>query len=382
MNGTTLQSVVFREGALAELGSILDQLTARRILFVVDSTAYSASGAADHLKDCLNARETATFSEFEINPKVEDVRRGIVMYEQFRPDVVVGLGGGTAIDLTKMIGRLGGQPADVSELITGGAPIVPNEIPLVVIPTTSGTGSEATHFAVVYQRGEKFSVAHPGLLPSVVILDPVLTYSVPGPITAATGLDALCQAIESIWAAGATDESVEYASRSLRLALANLEAAVYAPNPNVRRAMCEAAHLAGKAINISKTTAPHALSYWLTTHYGVPHGVAVALFVGRLLVYNAQVSISDCNDPRGPDHVQRRIATILALLEVKDTTSGGKKLDDLIRKLGCPVTLRDVGVGNNSDVLRLCEKANAERLTNNPRKLSTKQLFDLLREQD
>jgi alcohol dehydrogenase class IV len=142
--------------------------------------------------------------------------------------------------------------------------------------------------------------------------------------------------------------------------------------------MCEAAHFAGKAINISKTTAPHALSYWLTTQYGVPHGAAVALFVGRFVEFNAGVSIVDCNDRRGPDDVQRRISKLLGLLGVKDAASGRGKLEELISKLGCPVTLRDVGICGESEVTTLCAKVNAERLSNNPRKIGFEQLVELL----
>jgi alcohol dehydrogenase class IV len=138
--------------------------------------------------------------------------------------------------------------------------------------------------------------------------------------------------------------------------------------------------LAGKAINISKTTAPHALSYWITTHLGVSHGAAVALFIGRFLVYNAAVSDLDCNDPRGAEHVRRRVAGLLEVLGVDDVAAGRKKLEGLIKELGCPVTLRDVGIDDDSKLATLCERANVERLSNNPRKLSRERLFDLLRE--
>ena len=142
--------------------------------------------------------------------------------------------------------------------------------------------------------------------------------------------------------------------------------------------MCEAAHLAGKAINISKTTAPHALSYWLTSHYGIPHGVAVAVFLGCMLEFNSQVTAADCNDPRGPQHVQRRIATVLRSLGVDDAIAGRKKLAGLIARIGCPVTLRETGIVDHSEIRQLIAEVNAERLSNNPRRISASQLFELL----
>ena len=177
---------------------------------------------------------------------------------------------------------------------------------------------------------------------------------------------------------GSTDESVEYATRALGLSWANLEAAVHRPTPDVRRAMLEAAHWAGKAINISKTTAPHALSYWVTTRYGIPHGAAVAVFLGPMWEYNAQVSSEDCNDPRGPRHVQERIALLQSQLEVSDPKAGRHRLEELIAAIGCPVALRAIGIASDADVIELAKRVNVERLSNNPRRVTSEQLLEIL----
>jgi alcohol dehydrogenase class IV len=374
------QTVIFRDGALAELGAVLKRQSARRVLLVADPTAVAASGAESNLDAAFQSREVARFCEFEVNPKSADVERGIRHAREFHPDAVIGFGGGTAIDLAKLISSLAGQAASLEPLISGVASLVGDSIPLVAIPTTAGTGSEATHFAVVYHDGQKYSLAHPSLLPTFALIDPVLSYSMPKSLSASTGLDAMCQAIESIWAVGATDQSVGYATEALRLALKHLDLAVNAPTPESRRGMCEAAHLAGRAINISLTTAPHALSYWLTSQYGVPHGVAVAVFLGRMLEFNALVSASNCNDGRGPAHVRGRIADIVHELGAQSAPAARKKLEELIRKIGCPVTLRAVGVVEESALRRLVAEVNVERLSNNPRGINAFQLFELLRE--
>jgi alcohol dehydrogenase class IV len=374
------QTVVCREGALAELRPLLDTLGARRVLFVVDAAAYAATSAGEQLKAVLQSRETIEFGEFEINPKIKDVKRGIQLFEELRPDVVVAFGGGTAIDLAKMIRGLASHSGDVAEVLSNGMTADVNRTPLVAIPTTAGTGSEATHFAVVYRNGEKFSIAHQGLLPNVVLLDPVLTYSMPPGVTAVTGLDALCQAIESIWAVGASEESVEYAAQSLELSLPNLEQAVHAPTPDVRRAMCEAAHLAGKAINISKTTAPHAMSYWLTTRYGIPHGAAVGVFIGPLLEFNAKVDDSDCNDPRGAADVRRRMERLLSILDARDVPAGRQKVEDLITAIDCPISLQEIGIHDEAAIAELAGRSNVERLTNNPRRLDAGRIVQLMQE--
>jgi alcohol dehydrogenase class IV len=372
------QSVVFCDGAIADLERVLSELSARRIYLVADTVAYWASGAEVQMAGTFASRELLRFSEFEVNPKSQDVERGVQQVREFRPDVVVGFGGGTAIDLAKLISSLARLESPLDAVITGAAPIDYEKIPLIAIPTTAGTGSEATHFAVVYHEGKKYSVAHPSLLPDFAIIDPVLTFSMPKSLTASTGLDALCQAIESIWAVGTTDESIRFATQSLKVSLKHLECAVRVPTPEARRGMCDAAHLSGKAINISKTTAPHALSYWLTSHYGIPHGVAVAIFLGRMLEFNAQVTVSDCNDPRGRQHVQRRIASLLQTLGVKDAADGRRKVEALIAGIGCPTALRAIGIVDDAEVRQLIDEVNVERLFNNPRKVSASQLFELM----
>ena len=126
--------------------------------------------------------------------------------------------------------------------------------------------------------------------------------------------------------------------------------------------MCRAAHLSGKAINISKTTAPHALSYFLTTEYGLPHGFAVAVTLGSVLAYNAQVTASDCKDPRGPKDVLSRIAQIVEILDAVDVADA------------C-----EAGIADDDALQRMVSCVNPERLSNNPRKTTPAALHALLK---
>jgi alcohol dehydrogenase class IV len=308
------------------------------------------------------------------------VQRGIESYHEFEPDVVIALGGGTAIDLAKLIGTFAVQkgtshPLHSRKIAMGLASIEIMGKPMMAIPTTAGTGSEATHFAVVYVDGEKFSVAHPTLLPTYAVVDSTLTESLPKRITAATGLDAFCQAIESIWAVAATEESIGYALEAARLAFNNLEAAVNAPTPQARRAMCRASHLAGKAINITKTTAPHALSYFLTSRYGVPHGMAVATTLPALLVFNAGVTDDDCADPRGATAVRERIAQILDVLSTDSVDNACLAIFRLRLQIECPALEEIVAT---DDLITVVDSANIQRLSNNPRRASREQLIEVL----
>lgn len=358
---------------------LLSSLDAKNIFFVVDKPVFEFSGAKEALKDCLKKRQVEWFSDFELNPKLEDVERGIDLFRKTTPEVVVALGGGSMLDMCKLISTCGVQEHAPVTYIKGEQILKNTAPPMIAIPTTSGTGSEATHFAVVYVEEQKYSLAHPSLLPNYVLIDPQLTYSLPPRATAACGLDALCQAVESIWAVGATEESVGFASEALELALDNIETAVNKPNAKVRAAMSRAAYLSGKAINISKTTAPHAFSYGITTQYNVPHGIAVALTLGLFMQYNYEVDPASCSDPRGAESVKSRLDHLLLLLGNGSMVQVQNKLKSILMDIGCPIRLSEVGI-KSVDLPKLVNNVNIERLSNNPRKIDRVTFINLLKE--
>jgi alcohol dehydrogenase class IV len=205
---------------------------------------------------------------------------------------ILAIGGGSVIDLAKAV---------IYNCIESSLPV-----PFfAVAPTTAGSGTEATHFAVLYKERKKISIVHPSLLPVFVILDPVLTYSLPAYQTAASGMDALAQAIESYWNVNATKESKEYAAEAILLWRDFFEKAVVSPEPINREKILFAAHLAGKAIDITRTTGPHALSYYLTANHTIPHGQAVALFLPMFFyIITRQVNSVICLELMMPEQLQ------------------------------------------------------------------------------
>ena len=367
-------------GAIETVRSLLDDRVAHSVFVVADRTAYDKSGARMYLKSALQGRVHAIFDDFAPNPKYADVMRGIKFWHAHPCDIMIAIGGGSAIDMAKLIGICGTHRGQYRELLMGEIPIRDKAAPLIAIPTTAGTGSEATHFAVVYVGGQKYSVVHANVLPDYAIIDPNLTANLPPSITAHTGLDALSQAVESLWSVNATAQSRVFASEALRLVLDNLEAAVHRPTLDVRANMCRAAHLSGKAINISKTTAPHAISYTLTSQFGVPHGLAVALTLGAVLIYNNGVTSGDCWHPKGVAQVQNDIRGINRLIGVESSEEARKHIDDLISTIGCPTRLRQIGVDTAADLETIVQNVNTERLKNNPRALSQFELRRILRE--
>ncbi len=164
----------------------------------------------------------------------------------------------------------------------------------------------------------------------------------------------------------------------MQLAVANLARAVHSPDDASRLEMSEAAHLAGHAIDITTTTAPHALSYTLTSDFGVAHGNAVAMTLGAVLEYNAGVTEEDCADPRGVAYVRSRIETVMSLFDTSDPSDARAAIESFVDSLGLPVSLSAVGAGSPDARRRIAESVNTQRLSGNPRSLSAERIRALV----
>ena len=249
-----------------------------------------------------------------------------------------------ALDTGKLVNLLAAQEGPAEVIVRGRTPAARAGLPLIALPTTAGSGSEATHFGVVYADKIKYSVASPFMLPDVSVVDPDLTMSVSPRQTAISGMDAFAQAVESSWSIHSTEASRQDARRAVQLALAHLPCAVTAPTLQHRRAMSKAAYLAGRAINVTRTTAPHAVSYPLTAHFGYPHGHAVALTLGEFLVYNSRVSDDDVTDPRGTSHVRRVVDELVQMLGCETAEEGRERVRAMMRAIGLATELSALGI--------------------------------------
>lgn len=311
-------------GEISKLAGIVKDLAPQKVFLVTGKKSYDASGAAQPVADALAGVDVLHYSDFGALPLQEDVQEGIEAYAAYQPDLVIAVGGGHVLDMAKAINFLSGKKS------------------LVAIPTTAGTGSEATPFAVVYKDGRKTSLEHAEIIPTFSIVDPNLAMSTSRDVALASALDALCQSIESLWSNKGTEESREYARQALESIWENIIPAVEEKDPAAIAALCTGAHLSGKAITISKTTACHALSYGLTYHFGVSHGIAASVFLPGVWAYNGFTY---------PD------ASI---------TAGAIK--ELLQRFGIQ-NLSQFGV-TAADIPSLAAEVNVERLGNNPRVVS------------
>ena len=274
-------------GSIEFIVAEVNRLGAENLLLVTGKNSYESCGAKEFLATLLADFQVTVFDKFSPNPTSVEVLAGAEVCASESCELIIAVGGGSCIDVAKAIKAVQGNLPRALGIMRGDIPLEKNLLPLIAVPTTAGTGSEATHFSVIYIEGKKYSLAAENLLPEIAILDAIFTDSLPAYITACTAFDALCQAIESYWAKGATMQSKGYAEKSIQLLWPRLLGVVNAPTNELRESVLLAANYAGKAINISKTTAPHALSYTITSLSGLPHGHAVALTLGNFFSIHA-----------------------------------------------------------------------------------------------
>lgn len=372
------QEEYFNSNGLLHLKRILHKDSIKNIFLVTGKKSFSACGAEKILNEMLDSKNVFHFSDFMINPQLSDVEKGINLFKQNQCDVVVAVGGGSVIDIAKLINILAAQDGPIIDYIKFKNENLKKGKFLIAIPTTSGAGSESTHFAVAYINKMKYSVAHKNILPDVAIIYPQFTINLPARITATSGMDALCQAIESYWCVNSTNESKQYAKESIHLIMENLSISVNDPSKYSRENMAKAAHLAGKAINISKTTAPHAISYPLTSYFNIDHGHAVSLTIGDFLIYNYHVTEKDIVDGRGISYVKKTIDEINILLGSNDVYESRKIIFKLMQEIGLETHLSDLNFKTEDDVRLILDNVNIERLKNNPRLVSNQCLKNIL----
>lgn len=296
------------------------------------------------------------------NPNIDDLRKLLVTAREFNPDVIVGIGGGSVIDMAKLVAGLADEPTKLDQVLASAQLIDSRERALVLVPTTAGSGAEATHFAVIYQRGVKYSVSGKGLVADYAVLDPDLVSSGASEQLAASGLDAFSQCIESLWSRRATSVSREKAEDGLRLVVPNLVAFTHGDTSKAAQ-MQRGSHFSGQAINISRTTGPHALSYYLTMTYGVPHGIAAASTVGFFIDRHNEMLRQELSPPL--DGLTSSMASINRILGIGEVGSGTDYFNRLFDSLGlaAPDSYWPRSTSERETWLR---SANAERLRNHP----------------
>lgn len=341
-------------------------LTDNNVLLVCGNSRHYG----DQIKRILNKHSNIFyFSEYEPNPQYESVVQGIEVFRKSNCNAVMAIGGGSALDVAKCIKAFATMP-DTQDYLD--QEIKDNGIPLLVIPTTAGTGSEATRFAVIYREGEKHSVTSAYCIPDIVLFDSDNLKSLPLYQRKATMMDALAHSLESLWSVNSTEESRGHSKESLRLIKRHLQG--YLDNTDEGNAgMQEAAFIAGKAINITQTTAGHAMCYKISGLFGCAHGHAAMMCNRKLLPWMLE-HMDKCIDSRGAGYLEDTFNASGEALDLRDANEASQYIEHLFNELQL-----EVPVPNGEQLRIMTKSVNEERLKNNPVKLEEQDIEELYR---
>ncbi len=301
------------------------------------------------------------YTGFHSNPDLKDSQEGAGLYVKEHCDGLISVGGGSSIDTAKAIkARLNAKTEDdvISGRLEGTV-----SCPHIAVPGTAGTGSEATQIAVAYVNGNKVSLNHPSLRPDGVILDASLLDSLPLYHKKSCALDALSQGIESYWSRGANDDSKVNAFLSIIGVLDNLKAYLEG-DPHAAEEMLDASYQSGKAIQITRTTAAHAMSYMLTKKMGLAHGHACFLTLPVLW-----------ESMQEKEEMQEILKDLSTKMRLGDIRMGPKLLKGILYDLEMPIP----PVPDEAVLEELACSVNTERLSNHPVKMTKEEIKQIYR---
>lgn len=339
MNFNYMQPVkiIFGTGRIKELNELLSQYEGNGLLVCTD--IFYKNGLVDKLL-ANNPKLTHTFTNVSANPDTSEVDECCELTRANDINFIVALGGGSVIDLAKVVATLCLTKDSVVKYHGTGIELPKDHLPLVAIPTTAGTGSEVTCAAVLTNRelGKKAPINSDNFYPDFALIDPELTYSVPKQITANTGMDVLCHALEGFWSKGHQPICDAMALHACHIVFKYLLKVYHDPmDVEAREMMCEASLIAGLAFSIPKTTSSHACSFPLTNIYGIPHGEACAMTIDYFAKINESPRLTEFVNKLGFENVDAMCAQIYSMkkemkmrLDLKDMDISEDQLSDLI----------------------------------------------------
>ncbi|MFW6160981.1 MAG: iron-containing alcohol dehydrogenase [Acidobacteriota bacterium] len=332
--------IIFGQASISRLKQMVEaDLEAKKLFLVTDKGIVNA-GIAE--KVASQFPDIAVYDEIEANPRHHTVNRGGELAQEFKPDLVIGLGGGSALDSAKAISLLATNGGGIEDYEGKEKYRLP-PLPVVAVPTTCGTGSEVTWVSVVthVERKFKMSIKGPHMFPVLALVDPDLLISLPAHLVASTGLDALTHAVEAFISKAATPFTDVFALRSFQLIIDNLERAYrdIKNDKEAREKIMLGSTLAGIAFGNSDVGAVHCLSEAVGSLYDTPHGIANSVFLPYVLEFNLPESVKKYA-------VLAQKAGIKEKEERKAAQMLIQKIRDLSHLLGIP-SLRELGIEEN-----------------------------------
>lgn len=368
--------VFFGCGGIAGLGELAGELGGKRFLLVADPALESA-GVLEPARDSLKKAGLGgeVFVKVEPEPYLDNADEAAALGREIKADIVVGMGGGSAMDAAKAAAVLITNDGKAEDFV-GLSKVTMPGLATIMIPTTAGTGAEVTFTAVFTNRSTKAKggINSPYLFPNAALLDPELTLTLPADVTAATGMDALTHAIESVTGRAATVFTEALASAAIRLIGGNLRRAVFhGSDLQARENMLLGSILGGMALADAGVGAAHALAYPLGGNYRIPHGLANAMLIPHVMEFNRPAA------ERAMSHIAESMGERVHGVSVaKAAVAAVEAVGALCKDIGIPSSLSQVGVPR-ADIPILIEAALkvTRPVENNPRLLGETEARDI-----
>jgi alcohol dehydrogenase class IV len=361
----------------SEIQTLFNISSIKKILFITGKNSFNKTGAKEYFEKELFNKEKFFFFKKSYTPQFEEAVEMIKYKEQIAPDLIIAIGGGCVMDYAKIISNFNYEKKLKDKIINSDLnKISRNKIKLIAIPTTAGSGAEVTSNAVIYINNLKYSVEGSGIKPDYFFLEPKFLQSTSLITDSSSGFDAISQAVESLFSLRSNEDSVNFSKKSLKILLNNYPNFIKNKNLENSYNMALGANLAGRAISISKTTLPHAMSYPFTINYGVPHGHAVSLTFNKFLKFNyinMEKNISEFS-------LKNRFEILFKLTN----TNNIEELDNFFNLIKKEAYLEQdmikLGINLKKDISKILDGINDQRLKNNPIKVKKKDLEYILRE--
>lgn len=365
--------VYFGEGQIDCLSKVLDSLDEKpsKILLLIGKKSLKSSGKLDSILKDLSSKEVVIYNDITSNPDITDLLSAKIKTDFFQYDSILAIGGGSVIDMAKALSAIKNMNfknvEDLRRAIVDQEYLKHTMVPLIAVPTTSGTGSEVTSWATIWDQEEKlkYSIESRFLYPKAAIIDPQLTIKLPLKITVSTALDALCHATESYWAKKSNEITRMYALEAIRHITQNLEKLIEdLEDITLRKKLAYASLYAGLAFSNTKTTACHAISYPLTLIYDIEHGIAASLTLGPMLKLNQNYLVES--------------QKLMEAFGVKGIEDVDLFIKSIYEKVGLPRSLEGYGVSKKDIEIIVSNSYTPGRMDNNPRDITKEMLRELL----
>jgi alcohol dehydrogenase class IV len=345
-----------------EIKNYIKKKNIERIFVLSGKKSLNKSGGQILLKKILYEKKYDLFYKKSNIPTFTELKIILKKIKKYKPDLIIAIGGGTILDYAKIASCVSNNKDLKNQIIKSTYPFKEKNVKLIAIPTTAGSGAEVTSNAVIYVNNSKYSMESKLLIPDRYYLFPSLLMKTPFHIKASAGFDAIAQALESLISIKSNSNSVKFANKSLAISLKNF--IPYLKNPTKKNAkyMSLASNLAGKAINISKTTAPHAISYPFTALLGISHGQAVSLFFENFLKFN----FYNLSRSKTKFNLKKRFNLIFKILKV--TTIDDLEDKILLFKKEANFLKKNINTSNfiKKNYKKILKGVNLQRLKNNP----------------